>query len=393
MKSPSRRTIIFFIVSLICCAILFQLFYTDKRSASGPAEAPLRWLNEETLLSSEEGSLFLRKQGEPRREFYSLAPQGAMFSATNACISEAAWWLGTWKRTVNGSVISGSNSGPILIEVETDAVGEISVKGTTQQARLARPIPATCQLDEAYDATTTFLRNNKGYQEDRRLEIDKKSYIMRDLSPVFDERRTLSGVLNSAPKGGHLYLHDRPRGLLTIAGDKVSIHQFSDEYNQAFGISRVMPWGYALWDRSLNQALFIQSACADRKENAPCTRKALWLTAELEPQNMIELPGDSLVEIKSGYSCFSCGCGCYSHQKIYVEGGNVFAHVWGYPVEDEKRGIYRLEQRPSGPVWRKIVSGRPQPPLSFSPSGEKVAYFELSLFGDHFVMADISEDD
>jgi hypothetical protein len=75
-----------------------------------------------------------------------------------------------------------------------------------------------------------------------------------------------------------------------------------------------------------------------------------------------------------------------------VEGGNIFAHVWGYPVVNERRGIYRLKQASSGPYWEKVVSGRPQPPLAFSPSGAKVAYFELSRWGDRFVVADIPDD-
>lgn len=101
------------------------------------------------------------------------------------------------------------------------------------------------------------------------------------------------------------------------------------------------------------------------------------------------LPKETLVRIKSGYQCFSCGCECYANEEIHAAGGVIYAHVWGYPVENDVRGIYRLKQSPDGPIWEKIVSGRPRPPLMFSPSGDKVAYFEMSKHGDKFMITEI----
>lgn len=387
----NKRILSLTVFALLVAGSFWKLAYTDKRSASGPIEVPVAWLNEEHLLSFEQGLLFLREQGGPRSEFFALSPPESMFLPRDACIAENRWWLATVQKTVSGSGTSVSPSGPISLEIEHKDGQPISVLDIKQHERFARPVPTTCLQDYEFDAATAFLSNNEQYQADRRIQIDGKAHFLRPLNAVYEERLSI-GALTSAPDGGHLYLSDQPRGLISLKGGHAEIHPFPDEYIARFGTSPTSSWGYALWDRSLKQVLFVQSACTPDKSGFPCTRKALWLTADLEPLHLVDLPGETLVKIKSGYSCFSCGCGCYSHQELYVEGGNIFAHVWGYPVANERRGIYRLKQASSGPYWEKVVSGRPQPPLAFSPSGAKVAYFELSRWGDRFVVADIPDD-
>lgn len=369
----------------------WKLFYTDKRSASGPVEVPLAWLNEEQLLSFEQDHLFLRVQGATRSEIFALAPPANMFSTTSSCIANDRWWLTTSQKSVLGSGTSTSLIGPISLEVEQGESQPITVLKVVQQERFSKPIPTSCTRDFEGDAASAFLRSNEQYQTDRRIAVDKNTYFLRSLNAAYEERLSY-GSLSSAPHGGHIYLSDQPRGLMSLKGEQIEIHPFSDQYIDSFGTSPVLSWGYALWDRSLEQVLFVQSACETDRDEMPCTRKAQWLTADLKPLDIVELPSETLVKIKSGYSCFSCGCGCYSHQELYAEGGNVFAHVWGYPVVNERRGIYRLKQASSGPYWEKVVSGRPQPPLAFSPSGAKVAYFELSWWGDRFVVADVPND-
>lgn len=378
------------VFALVVVGSFWKLFYTDKRYASGPVEVPLAWVNEEQLLSFEQGLLFLREPGGTRSEFFALSPPANMFSTAHACISDDRWWLTTAQKTVSGSSTRVSLSGPISLEIEHRDGQPISVVEVMQHERYANPVPTSCLQDYESDATTAFLRTNEQYQADRRIRVDGKTYFLRHLNAAYEERMS-HGSLSSAPYGGHLYLSDQPRGLMSLRGGSIEIHPFSDEYIERFGASPVSSWGYALWDRSLEQVLFVQSSCEPDNSGLPCTRKALWLTADLEPLHVVELPGETLVKIKSGYTCFSCGCGCYSHQGLYVEGGNIFAHVWGYPVVNERRGIYRLKQTSSGPYWEKVVSGRPQPPLAFSPGGAKVAYFELSRWGDRFVVADVPD--
>jgi len=386
-----RRLLQLAVFTLVVAGSFWKLFYTDKRSASASVEVPLAWLNEEQLLSFEQDHLFLREQGATRSEIFALTPPANMFSTANTCIAGDRWWLTTVQKNVSGSGTSSSLIGPIALEVEHGEGQPISVLKVIQQERFSNPVPTSCARDFESDAATTFLRSNEQYQADRRITVERKTYFLRHPNAAYEERMS-HGSLSSAPYGGHLYLSDQPRGLMSLKGERIEIHPFSNQYIERFGTSPVLSWGYALWDRSLEQVLFVQSGCEFDENELPCTRKAQWLTADLKPLDIVELPGETLVKIKPGYSCYSCGCGCYSHQELYAEGGNIFAHVWGYPVVNERRGIYRLKQASSGPYWEKVVSGRPQPPLAFSPSGAKVAYFELSLWGDRFVVADVPDD-
>jgi len=102
------------------------------------------------------------------------------------------------------------------------------------------------------------------------------------------------------------------------------------------------------------------------------------------------MPGESLIEIKSGYTCFSCGSGCYNHEQLYAQGGEIYAHVFGYPAKNNVSGIYRLEQSDVGPYWKKVISGGPRPPLAINPNGRPVAYFELSRLGEALRIRDFA---
>lgn len=387
----SRRLLSLAVFMLVITASFWKFIYADKRSASELVEVPLAWLNEEQLLTFEQGHLFVREQGMARSEVFALTSPGNTFSRADACIADDRWWLTTGQKSVSGSGTSWTLIGPISLEVEQEKGQPVSVSKVIQEERFSIPVPTSCTRDFESDAATTFLSNNEQYQADRRITFDKKTYFLRRPGAVYEERLS-HGALSVAPYGGHLYLRDQPRGLMSLKGDRLEIHPFSDQYIRSFGTSPVSSWGYALWDRSLMQVLFVQSACESDENEPPCTRKAQWLMADLKPLDIVELPSETLVKIKPGYKCFSCGCGCYAHQELYAEGGNIFAHVWGYPVVSESRGIYRLRQAPSGPYWEKVISGRPQPPLAFSPSGSKVAYYELSRWGDQFVVADIPGD-
>lgn len=87
-----------------------------------------------------------------------------------------------------------------------------------------------------------------------------------------------------------------------------------------------------------------------------------------------EMPGASLIKIKSGQICLSCGCECYSREMIYVHDGQPYLHVWGYPVVSDVRGIYRLHND----TWVRIVGGRPRPRLVFAPDGSNISYYDLN---------------
>lgn len=373
--------------AVVLALVGWQLFYTDKRAATGPVERPFGWLDAETLLSSEGGSLFMRRGGRERELLFTAEGTGTEFSGP-ACIARDRWWLGSLTRTEAGGAVTLSNDGPVLFEVQIGTGGEVSAVKPVLRARFSSPVPMTCEKDLAAAAALDFLRTQKSYQENETVLIDGARYLLRLPSPSYGGDRG-SVAMTSAPEGGQIYLHDQPRGLTVLAGDRLSVQLFPAEMAKAMGASQGAAWGYLLWDRAKQQALFVQNSCV-AEGGKPCTRKAIWLSPSLEALEMVELPSEPLIEIKAGYSCFSCGCGCYSHQALIAEGGEIYAHVWGYPVKNARRGIYRLAQTDEGPIWEKIVSGRPQPPLAFSPDGRKVAYFELSRLGDRFKIADIA---
>jgi hypothetical protein len=373
----------------VCVLALGKCFYTDKRQPTGLVEVPLRWISPDTLLTAEGNSLFVRRNGVARQKIYKLEDKGGEFSFGNYCISDTGWWLSRKHVTNTGKGTLISNSGPIEMSVRTAPEGIPVVGEVLTHNLFARPVVTTCALDTDQQATSDYLRASPSYQLDKTITFEGEILFLRYPAAPYGRRATGANWSITAPRGGNLFLHDRPRGLIQMAGDEISVHSFSEEYIQAFGQSGSRSWGYAVWDRSRAQALFIQNRCVATAPSESCTRKALWLTPDLEPLDYIELPGEPLVEIKRGYTCFSCGCGCYAGETIYVEGGQVYAHVWGYPVKNKIRGIYRVRQTADGPVWDKVIGGRPQPPLAFSPSGDKVAYFEISRLGDTFRIADM----
>ena len=375
------------LVAVVLALAGWQLFYTDKRATTGPVERPFGWLDAETLLTSEGGSLYLRRGGGERELLFAAEGTGAEFTGP-ACLARDRWWLGSVTRTEADGAVTLSNDGPVLFEVQRETSGDVSAVKPVAQARFSSPVPMTCEKDLAAAAALDFLRTQGTYQENGTVLIDGERYLLRLPSSSHGGDRG-SVAMTSAPEGGQIYLHDQPRGLTVLAGDRLSVHLFPAEMAEAMGASRGAAWGYLLWDRAKQQALFVQNSCV-AEGGKSCTRKAIWLSPSLEASEMVELPSEPLIEIKAGYSCFSCGCGCYSHQALVAEGGEIHAHVWGYPVKNARRGIYRLAQTETGPIWEKIVSGRPQPPLAFSPDGRKVAYFELSRLGDRFKIADIA---
>lgn len=73
-------------------------------------------------------------------------------------------------------------------------------------------------------------------------------------------------------------------------------------------------------------------------------------------------------------SCFSCGCECYSHMKLFGGGGRIYAHVWGKAVDDSSAGIYRLEQNNSKSNWVHLYTGNFEDHTIVSPDGCNIVF-------------------
>ena len=76
---------------------------------------------------------------------------------------------------------------------------------------------------------------------------------------------------------------------------------------------------------------------------------------------------------------------CYeiTQEDIYAVNGEAFFLYSGFPLTASQRGLYRVANLGSGRTeWIHEIEGRIEPPLAFSPSGCKVAYFRVSRLGD-----------
>lgn len=351
---------------------LWWYFFGDKESPSEPVEVPLAWIGDDLLLTAERGRLFVRTSSAPRVEIFSLSEENTEF-AEAPCIGSDSWWFGTWIISRETRGVSSTRSDRLALRLEGWVDGMPKLGEPVAYDWFAKPFLATCEVDPWQDATTAFLKSSESFKAQHAIRIDgnmvKLEYLDGGLVGTF---------------GGQLFFGQNPAGLINIQGDGVTRHPFPSTYAATLNTGLGFKGGEIIWDRSLGRALFIYNTCLGSQTGPGCRRKGLWLTPELDPLSTIEMPGESLIRIKPGYTCFSCGCGCYSHEDIYAENGIIYAHVWGFPVVGSAQGIYRLLQTPSGPEWEKIVSGRPYAPLAFSPQGDKVAYLELSRLGDEF---------
>ncbi|WP_122073721.1 hypothetical protein [Pseudophaeobacter sp. EL27] len=334
-------------------------------------------MDENTLLTGERNTLYIRKDGKNRQTLLSL--DGEEFSFGGFCISDANFWFATSRveRYVGGGV-SSTLSRKLRLPVVSWENGVPQFDHPVEHEWLDEPALPDCTVDLKANETNAFLRGSQTYQEKRSIDIGgnliKLEHATGNYARLFP---------------GNLFLDRNPAGLIHLTGQQATRYVFPESYISQLEIGRRLGWGELLWDSGLNQALFVHNTCGPGQSGPDCRRKALWLTASLEPISDFEMPGESLLEIKNGYTCFSCGCGCNSHEELYVMGGEVFLHVWGYPVKNLTRGVYRLKQKSTGPAWEKIISGRPQSPIAVSPNGRQIAYFELSRLGDQFRIVQI----
>lgn len=373
----TRRGLYLILFVLIVGLVWSRLFYTDKRTPTSPVEVPLAWLDASTLLTGERATLFIRKAGDDRQTLLSLDEEE--FSFGGFCISDANFWFATSRvKRSDGGGVSSTLSRKLQFPVLRWENGVPQLGPPVEHDWLDEPALPDCTVDHKANEATAFLRNSQTYQETRSIDID--GHLLKLEHAGGDYARLFSGTL---------YLDRSPAGLIHLSGNQATRRAFPESYANQLEIGRRLDWGELLWDAGLNQALFVHNTCGPSQSKSDCRRKALWLTPSLEPISDFEMPGESLIEIKNGYTCFSCGCGCYSHEELYVMGGEVFLHVRGYPVENHARGVYRLAQDSTGSVWEKIISGRPQSPIAVSPNGQHIAYFEISRLGDQFRIVQI----
>lgn len=197
------------------------------------------------------------------------------------------------------------------------------------------------------------------------------------------------GMNQGFPSRGYIdfltYLHLGKVGLLTFNNGTVQKVELPQEHVNNLSAPIVTA-------DSVSRTLFaFQSRCVTEKNNkATCLRMAWWLSEDMEVKSSFLLPRDDLLFTKEKLSCFSCGCGCYTQEDVYAVGGKAYFHVSGFPLATSKRGLYKVVFDGSGEAkWQQEIKGRIESPLAFSPSGCKVAYFQVSRFGDSLEVKDL----
>lgn len=212
---------------------------------------------------------------------------------------------------------------------------------------------------------------------DQYIEIDGDKHRVR--KPWLGGR--FVGINQGFPKGEYLdfytYFHMGKVGLVTFANasvQKIELPLLNGDNLSSPALKR---------NSVTDKFLAFQTMCLRDDPDGTCTRTAWWLDSDLQVISSFLLPNDDPLFTEEKFSCFSCGCGCYTQEDIYAVNGEAFFLYSGFPLTTSQRGLYRVANLGSGRTeWIHEIEGRIEPPLAFSPSGCKVAYFRVSRLGD-----------
>lgn len=145
-------------------------------------------------------------------------------------------------------------------------------------------------------------------------------------------------------------------------------------------------------DKRSGNFFAFQSGCSPDDTPGSCSRSAWWLDSDLRVTSNFLLPKKDPLHIGEQLACFSCGCGCYTQEDVYAVNGTAYFQYSGFPLPTSQRGLYMLVAESDGSTkWKQVISGRIEPPLAFSPSGCKVAYFQVSWLGDSLKTTNICQ--
>lgn len=196
------------------------------------------------------------------------------------------------------------------------------------------------------------------------------------------------GYNQGFPRGEYVdfltYLHLGRVGLVTSQNGKVQeteLPLFNDQNRSPPGVKQ---------DISGDKFFAFQTRCARDDPEGTCTRTAWWLDSALKVRSSFLLPTHDPLFTEEKLSCFSCGCGCYTQEDVYAVNGQAFFLYSGFPLKWSQRGLYKVIEHDDGrSEWLQVIKGRVEPPLSFSPSGCRVAYFRVSRFGDRLEVREL----
>jgi len=177
------------------------------------------------------------------------------------------------------------------------------------------------------------------------------------------------------------FAHLADFGLVTFEGDKPILHKLPlENYNRRPPI--------VIWNAWAGEFFAYQPTCI----KATCERTAWRLSSDLAVLETVTLPKENIHYTPEKFRCFSCGCFCLIREDMYEANEKIYALVSGSPLPLGQRGFYELAlSENSDPIWNQIVMGRIEPPVVFSPSGCKAAYFKVDRFKQRLAVTSLCD--
>ena len=341
----------------------------EKKVGEAKKISPLVWLDDENLIVAKGGSVFLRKENGHLDQVFSLKDADIndpelKIHFFSSCFSKHLWQLRIWRYK------RGSHSaiGLLTVEVHNDESG-LNFKAGTLQKGVSHHIDDECQ----YHADLPKKPKNVKI-EDRRV---KALYLRNKIYPAWSPYVFSESISDKA-----YYVNDGPNQIiLNYKSGKVRainlptvLKNDADTYSFELKIRQ---------DSVTGNYFIFHSKCR-YYDSTTCPRMGWWLDQNLNVVQTVRFPDVNLIHTLPSLSCFSCGCSCYTNNDIYVFNGEVYAHVWGFPILRWKRGIYKLDKSNDEYIWEQIRRGRIEAPLAISPSGCQVAYYEVGLLNEGF---------
>ncbi|MEP5729323.1 MAG: hypothetical protein ABJL67_08095 [Sulfitobacter sp.] len=316
------------------------------------ARLPTFWLSEEELLLIGQNDIVKRSfDHEPNVDVLFRMPQeladNHVFHRA-ICVSENLWAVGLTKQ--EGSMRTGG--GMLFIEVADADISRYERRSVTLGETTN---PFDCKAVSNYGVEVTVPAT-------RPKAADIKSKIQRSLVSSKDAQ--------------NLHLAN------DLGQSVIDYEKAGKKHRIILGAQGPRPnqWSKVTKDHGTPRYLFYpgDSDHGGKPEKWPMT---VWIADfDRHTARSLELPmGPWVGDHPERLRCFSCGCGCYREQVLYLIGSKIYAHVWGIGYPKSARAIFVYDLNSTGTDWRRVTNrGNILSPV-FSESGCKLAYFEDEL--------------
>ena len=107
------------------------------------------------------------------------------------------------------------------------------------------------------------------------------------------------------------------------------------------------------------------------------------ISTDTEGKESVTLPAGPWVHsygLLKTMSCFSCGCSCYENIEMQAENGQIYLMPYGAAVDEQHRGIYKLNRDSTPLEWKPIKLGKQvSSTFAVAPDGCRIAVSEAGV--------------